>query len=46
MAGGKKSETKKVDRKKFSRRDFVVGSGAAFAGGALSSVAPATAKKE
>jgi len=37
MAGEKK------DKKKFSRRDFVVGSGTVLAGGALTAVAPAKA---
>jgi protein NrfC len=37
MAGDKKKE-----EKKFSRRDFVVGSGTAIAGGALAAIAPAT----
>ena len=43
MAGGKKAETKMAEGGKYSRRDFVVGSGAAIAGGAISSYAPATA---
>jgi len=41
MAGGKKAEIKKNEGKKFSRRDFVVGGGTVFAGGALTAVAVA-----
>jgi protein NrfC len=37
------AENKKNQGKKYSRRDFVVGSGAAIAGGALGAVASATA---
>ncbi len=43
MAGGKKAETNKAESKKYSRRDFVVGSGAVIAGGALTSYTPAAA---
>jgi protein NrfC len=52
MAGEKKSVAEKTGRKKFSRRVFVVGSGAALAGGALTActpteaVAKAAAKKD
>ena len=37
------AEVKKDKSKKYSRRDFVVGSGAAIAGGALNTLKPATA---
>jgi protein NrfC len=40
MAGNKKDRSEK---KKFSRRDFVVGGGTAIAGGALTALTPATA---
>ena len=40
MAGDKKTVPEKAEKKKFSRRDFVVGSGTAIAGGALTVVAP------
>ncbi len=40
MAGGKKTVTQKTG--KFSRRDFVVGSGTVLAGGALTACTPAT----
>ncbi len=42
MAGGKKNNSKKSADRKYSRRDFVVGSGTVLAGGALSSYAAAT----
>jgi len=42
MAGGKKSAGPKTAKKKFSRRDFVVGSGTILAGGALTACASAT----
>jgi protein NrfC len=41
MAGGKKAEIKKIEGRKYSRRDFVVGSGTALAGGALAAVSVA-----
>ena len=43
MAEGKKGETRKSDRRKYSRRDFVVGGGTVLAGGALTAYAPTTA---
>ncbi len=51
MAGEKTTVPEKVQKKKFSRRDFVVGSGTVLAGGALVAVTPsataaATAAKE
>jgi len=51
MAGEKKTVPEKAEKKKFSRRDFVVGSGTAIAGGALAVVTPnaataATAAKD
>ncbi len=39
MAGDKNAVNSKTEKKKFSRRDFVVGSGTAIAGGALTVVA-------
>jgi protein NrfC len=45
MAGDKKAHTQSKQTKKYSRRDFVVGSGAAFAGSALGSHALAAAPK-
>ena len=41
MARGKQAVTKKNLGKKYSRRDFVVGSGTALAGGALAAYTPA-----
>jgi protein NrfC len=41
MAGERKSAAAKSGKKRFSRRDFVVGSGAAIAGGALTACTPA-----
>ena len=46
MARGNKPEAKKSINRKFSRRDFVVGSGTVLAGGALTACAPATALAE
>lgn len=51
MARDSKTPPEKAEKKKFSRRDFVVGSGTALAGGALAVVTPkataaATAAKE
>jgi protein NrfC len=43
MPGGKKTEKKKDSAKNYSRRDFLVGSGAALAVPALGAVSPATA---
>jgi protein NrfC len=43
MAGERKSVADKTGKKNFSRRDFVVGSGAAIAGGALTVCTPAEA---
>jgi len=43
MARGKKTVTKKAEGRKYSRRDFVVGGGAAIAAGALISGTPITA---
>ncbi len=42
MAGDKNAVNSKTEKKKFSRRDFVVGSGTAIAGGALTVVAAGT----
>ncbi len=42
MARGKKAEIDKTEKKKYSRRDFVVGGGAAIAGGALATLPVAT----
>ena len=44
MAGDNKAVPEKSAKKKFSRRAFVVGSGTALAGGALTVVAPNTAE--
>jgi protein NrfC len=44
MAGDKRTVPEKAEKKKFSRRDFVVGSGTALAGGALTVVAPKAAE--
>ena len=44
MAGDKRTVPEKAEKKKFSRRDFVVGSGTALAGGALTVVAPKTSE--
>jgi protein NrfC len=43
MAGDKKATPNKGEKKKFSRRDFVVGGGTVIAGGALTAVSPAAA---
>jgi protein NrfC len=43
MAGGNQASNKDAEKKKFSRRDFVVGSGTVLAGGALTAYTPATA---
>ncbi len=43
MAGGKKASNESVNKKKFSRRDFVVGSGAVLAGGTLTACTSTTA---
>jgi len=43
MPGGKKAEKKKAETKNYSRRDFLVGGGAAIAVPALSAVSPAAA---
>jgi protein NrfC len=43
MAGDKTTVPEKAQKKKFSRRDFVVGSGTVLAGGALTAVSAATA---
>jgi protein NrfC len=43
MAGEKKNLPEKAEKKKFSRRDFVLGSGTAIAGGALAVVTPSAA---
>ena len=43
MAGGEKTSKETAGKKKFSRRDFVVGSGTALAGGALTAYTPTTA---
>lgn len=43
MAGGKKASKENAEKKKFSRRDFVVGSGTVLAGGALTACTPTTA---
>jgi protein NrfC len=43
MARDGKTAPEKADKKKFSRRDFVVGSGTALAGGALAVVSPKAA---
>jgi protein NrfC len=43
MAGDKKIVPEMARKKKFSRRDFVVGSGTVLAGGALTAVSAATA---
>lgn len=42
MAGNKNTVPEKAEKKKFSRRDFVVGSGTAIAGGAFSVLATTT----
>lgn len=44
MAGDKKTTPEKAEKKKFSRRDFVVGSGTVLAGGALAAVSPKAAE--
>lgn len=41
MAGSNKASNKNPEKKKFSRRDFVVGSGTVLAGGALAASTPA-----
>ncbi len=41
MAGGNKNVAEKAAKRKFSRRDFVVGSGSVLAGGALTAYSPA-----
>jgi protein NrfC len=43
MAGGRKTEIEKAQGKKYSRRDFVIGSGTVLAGGALTTYSPKTA---
>jgi protein NrfC len=43
MARGNKSSNKNAEKKKFSRRDFVVGSGTVLAGGALTAYTSTTA---
>ena len=43
MAGGKTDSKKNTEKKKFSRRDFVVGSGTVLAGGALTACTSTTA---
>ncbi len=43
MPGDKKTEIPKTKNRKYSRRDFVVGSGSVLAGGALAAYTPATA---
>jgi protein NrfC len=46
MAGADKAGSRKSKSKKFSRRDFVVGSGTVLAGGALTACTPAGALAE
>jgi len=46
MAGDNKPDTNRSTNKKFSRRDFVVGSGTVLAGGALTVCTPAAAVAE
>ncbi len=46
MAGDNQTEPNKSKNKKFSRRDFVVGSGTVLAGGALTAYTPANAIAE
>ncbi len=43
MAGETKTAPEKAEKKKFSRRDFVVGGGTVLAGGALTAVTPQNA---
>jgi protein NrfC len=43
MAGGNKDSNTNAEKKKFSRRDFVVGSGTVLAGGALTAYSSTTA---